>query len=380
MASLFQRFRQRLRSNAGDEAGSQSQPVQITTESAANEPLTNEASQQEAAVVVEQQAEQISQEPEPSPSQQLETNEENDGQNEEPKDEANQVDEEVASTIPEEPQPSRWRDDLYIQTRKNFQRTTKEAFALNQFMSEMPPILPTDMQHYRSVNTAIFIQSVFHNFALILQGFLSGFALFHTVMAFSFADVASLVKGYSHMAAPMHAAFYFCFVISAIDAMDRFETGGTWRETLSRWIGLQRGGLALLISICGTCATVVMTKFEEYLATDLSTDTSSQQTISINIWHWLSAVRAACAVSGWLLIALQPTANFTRDQLIAMAPELQTNGQFGASNMSSESNRLANARGVISSLANSVARLDRLDLSQDFLTSIKVLAAHQAKS
>jgi hypothetical protein len=27
------------------------------------------------------------------------------------------VDEEVASTIPDEPKPSRWRDDLYIQTR-----------------------------------------------------------------------------------------------------------------------------------------------------------------------------------------------------------------------------------------------------------------------
>jgi hypothetical protein len=105
-------------------------------------------------------------------------------------------------------------------------------------MADMPPILSTEMQHYQSVGTAIFIQSIFHNFALILQGlpslticfqfrpppilgFLSGFALFHTIMAFSFTDVASLVKGYSHMAAPMHAAFYFCFVISAIDAMDR---------------------------------------------------------------------------------------------------------------------------------------------------------------
>jgi hypothetical protein len=88
-------------------------------------------------------------------------------------------------------------------------------------MADMPPILSTEMQHFRSVNTAIFIQNIFHNFALILQGFLSGFALFHTIMAFSFSDVASLVKGYSQMAAPMRAAFYFCFVISAIDAMDR---------------------------------------------------------------------------------------------------------------------------------------------------------------
>jgi divalent metal cation (Fe/Co/Zn/Cd) transporter len=106
------------------------------------------------------------------------------------------------------------------------------------------------------------------------------------------------------------------FVFNGI--LFRFETGGTWRETLSRWIGLQRGGLALLIAICGTCATVIMTKFEEYLSTDLSKD-SNPQTASINAWHWLSAVRAVCAVAGWLLIALQPTANFTRDQLLAMA-------------------------------------------------------------
>lgn len=53
---------------------------------------------------------------------------------------------------------------------ENFRRTTKEAFALDQFMADMPQMLPTEMQHYRSVNTAIFIQGIFHNFALILQG------------------------------------------------------------------------------------------------------------------------------------------------------------------------------------------------------------------
>jgi hypothetical protein len=98
-------------------------------------------------------------------------------------------------------------------------------------------------------------------------------------------DVVSLVKGYQYMAAPMHATFYFCFVISAIDAMDRFETGDSWKQTLGRLIGLQKGGLGLVIAFFGTATTVVMTKFEEYLATNLNND-DTPQTASINAWHW----------------------------------------------------------------------------------------------
>jgi hypothetical protein len=55
------------------------------------------------------------------------------------------------------------------------------------------------------------------------SGFLSGLTTFHAIVAFVFTDVIALVKGYQHMAAPMHAIFYFCFVISAIDAMDRYS-------------------------------------------------------------------------------------------------------------------------------------------------------------
>jgi hypothetical protein len=175
-----------------------------------------------------------------------------------------------------------------------------------------------EMHYYRSVSTAIFIQNIFHNVALILQGFLSGFSLFHTIMAFGFVDIVLLVKDYQYLSAPIHATFYFCFVISAIDAMDRFETGESWRQTLGRLIGLQRGGLGLLIAVSGTAVTVIMTRFEQYLSMNLNNDIVPQKG-KINLWHWLSAIRSVCAISAWLLIALQPSANYTRDQLIAMA-------------------------------------------------------------
>lgn len=32
-------------------------------------------------------------------------------------------------------------------------------------------------------------------------------------------------------------------------------------------------------------------------------------------WQWLSAFRAICALIGWILLALQPTSNFTKEHL-----------------------------------------------------------------
>ncbi|KAI6188257.1 Transmembrane protein [Aphelenchoides besseyi] len=274
----------------------------------------------------------------------------------------------AASIVPDEPEPSKFRDDLYIQMRQNFRRTTREAFAINQLMSEIPPLTSAEMQHYRSVSTAISIQTVFHNFALVLQGLLSGLAVFHSIVAFVFTDINAMTKEYKQMAAPMHAVFYFCFVVTAIGAMDRFETGGSWRHTIDRCMKLQRGGLALLIAFIGTSSTAAMTKFEEYLTMQLP-DILEPNSSLVIAWRWLSFTRAVCAVCSWLLIALQPTANYTRDQLLAMAPQLEMQVDGLETDISSENARIAN-RGIVS-LANSAGGLN---LSQELIASMRLAA------
>ncbi|KAI6215203.1 hypothetical protein M3Y94_00357600 [Aphelenchoides besseyi] len=88
-------------------------------------------------------------------------------------------------------------------------------------------------------------------------------------------------------------------------------------------------------------------------------------------WRWLSFTRAVCAVCSWLLIALQPTANYTRDQLLAMAPELGNEIQVDGldTDISSDNARLAN-RGIVS-LANSAGGLN---LSQELIASMRLAA------
>lgn len=113
MSSIFQRFKQRFKStdNTGGEASAEVRNVPQIIESPAVDPPMEE-SREEAAN--EEQEESMPSTSHQQPSERMESVE---SQPDEATEETRQVDEEVASTIPDEPQPSRWRDDLYIQTR-----------------------------------------------------------------------------------------------------------------------------------------------------------------------------------------------------------------------------------------------------------------------
>uniref|UniRef100_A0A915DPU4 Transmembrane protein n=1 Tax=Ditylenchus dipsaci TaxID=166011 RepID=A0A915DPU4_9BILA len=187
------------------------------------------------------------------------------------------------------------------------------------------------LQYYLAVNSAIFVQNCFHNFSLIIQGFLSGLAVGHAFFAFVFADPDVLIRGYQWMAVPAQSLFYFCYAISALDALDRFEMHKSFRIAFFNFVTLQKGALVVIIWLAGCACSILMTQTDEHLATwdlDILSNMSAKDSSWNNAqasdmliqWRWLSCARAVLALLGWLFLALQPSANYSRDHLANFIP------------------------------------------------------------
>uniref|UniRef100_A0A914E9H9 Uncharacterized protein n=1 Tax=Acrobeloides nanus TaxID=290746 RepID=A0A914E9H9_9BILA len=249
-------------------------------------------------------------------------------------------------------EPSKPTDDVYIQMHRSFRRTNRQAFEKSQENLDKPTKPHLNEQYLVGVKFAIVVQTMFHNFSMVLQGFLSGLSVGHAVFAFVFAEPPTekciiknpfqktflqffsisfqkivffltsnspkkdvLVRGYQWMAIPVQAAFYVCYTISAITALDRLETGTSIRETIQKFISLQRGSFGVIVWATGTVCSVLTTAYDEYLAnSDMGILTENNSRVLI-AWRSLSLARAICALIGWLLIALQPQANFTLEKL-----------------------------------------------------------------
>ncbi|KAI1726111.1 protein kinase domain-containing protein [Ditylenchus destructor] len=231
------------------------------------------------------------------------------------------------------PEPSHETSYLYIQMTRSFRRTTKQAHAISQAEKMLQEKQQAKLGHYYGdVTIAVTVQNTFHNFSLVIQGFLSGLAVGHALFAFVFVDPEVLAGAYKWMAVPSQSMFYFCYAVSAVDALDRLEINSSFRKTLKRFLTLQGGSLAVLIWLAGGVCSALMTQSDEYLA-NWDREQESQHENStlkpiINIenyktetlqnlilWRWMSCARAVFAVLGWLLHALQPSANYLRDHL-----------------------------------------------------------------
>ncbi|KAI1732598.1 protein kinase domain-containing protein [Ditylenchus destructor] len=231
------------------------------------------------------------------------------------------------------PEASHETSYLYIQMTRSFRRTTKQAHAISQAEKILQEKQQAKLgQYYGDVTIAVTVQNTFHNFSLVIQGFLSGLAVGHALFAFVFVDPEVLVGAYKWMAVPSQSLFYFCYVVSAVDALDRFEINSSFRKTLKRFLTLQGGSLAVLIWLAGGVCSALMTRSDEYLANwdreqesqpvnsslkpNISIDDYKTETLqNLILWRWLSCARAVFAVLGWLLLALQPSANYLRDHL-----------------------------------------------------------------
>uniref|UniRef100_A0A915PPT5 Uncharacterized protein n=1 Tax=Setaria digitata TaxID=48799 RepID=A0A915PPT5_9BILA len=205
--------------------------------------------------------------------------------------------------------------DVFVQHDKSFRRTDRKRYErmLEARMNDLLSITPSE-----NVQSALMVQTAFHNISLIIQGFLSGFSTMHAIFAFAFASMDIIHENYTWLAMPIQAVFYVCFVISTTAAFDRFETSSSLMNSLKRGLSLQSGALGILLCLTGTIATLVLTSNDdEWFAAPIK-QRKMQNVIDINplfAWHLFSGVRALAGLLSWLLLALSPSNNVLLNQI-----------------------------------------------------------------
>ncbi|VDP12532.1 unnamed protein product [Onchocerca flexuosa] len=204
--------------------------------------------------------------------------------------------------------------DVFVQHDKSFRRTDRKQYEkmLEARTDDLMSITPSE-----SIQSALTVQTAFHNLSLIIQGFLSGFSTSHAIFAFTFADIDVLHKSYAWLAMPIQATFYACFVISTIAAFDRLEISSGLMDNLKRGLSLQSGGLDILLCFIGTIATLVSALYDEWI-TEPVKQQKIQDILAIDplvAWRLLSSVRAIAGLLNWVLLSLSPNSNILLRQI-----------------------------------------------------------------
>uniref|UniRef100_A0A7E4VSL9 Bestrophin/UPF0187 n=1 Tax=Panagrellus redivivus TaxID=6233 RepID=A0A7E4VSL9_PANRE len=218
-------------------------------------------------------------------------------------------------------------EEIYVQMKQRFRRLLRSQIKNTENTTEseaFDEVMTLLLQHFRSVMAAVLLQMLLHHATLVIQGLLAGLVIAHSIFAFVFIEPDLFVRGYQWMALPAQATFYFAFAVSTVNAFDRFEPGESFRETVQKFISLQRGGFNALLWTTGTAASVLMAPLDVRLATaDLDLETYLPlDPQSLTYYRILSLIRSTCATLGWVFVALQPNTNYTRDLLLRLA------GQF----------------------------------------------------
>ncbi|VDK77307.1 unnamed protein product [Onchocerca ochengi] len=247
--------------------------------------------------------------------------------------------------------------DVFVQHDKCFRRTDRKQYEkmLESRTDDLMSITPSE-----SIQSALTIQTAFHNLSLIIQVKFSvddhinriwDFKLnnrlyiwcyieasmlvyFPSSLAFAFFSVKVvygsvfvkvgvnvskdvLHKSYAWLAMPIQATFYACFVISTIAAFDRLEISSGLMDNLKRGLSLQSGGLDILLCLIGTTATLLSALYDEWIIEPMKQQ-KIQDILAIDplvAWRLLSSVRAIAGLLNWVLLSLSPNSNILLRQI-----------------------------------------------------------------
>ncbi|KAM3725674.1 Transmembrane protein [Dirofilaria immitis] len=204
--------------------------------------------------------------------------------------------------------------DVFVQHDKSFRRTDRKQYEkmLEARTDDLVSIAPSE-----SIQSALTVQVAFHNVSLIIQGFLSGFGIFHAIFAFALVDIDILQKNYAWLAMSIQATFYACFAISTIAALDRLEISSSLMDNLKRGLSLQGGSLETLLCLIGTMATLLSSLYDEWLAEPMKQQ-KNQYVMVIDplvAWRLLSGARATAGLLSWFLLTFSPNTNTLLKQI-----------------------------------------------------------------
>lgn len=224
----------------------------------------------------------------------------------------------VAQTLPSQP-----LDVLFIERRDGHGFTRERKTRLLQ-MEEDKKELPS-VPSRRQMTTAEFAVSVhnaFRSFSLFCHGLLAGLALCQVIFVYSLSKNgtgdANFLENYHRLAQPLQSLYYMLFAICTVSVFDRYDMAnprsGFFQGLLTRptrilSISAYLFALVFSVSVANIDDRISLYKENQNLGDDAETSSL------LDTWRIINLMRGLGAFLGWVLVALQPTKDYTAQNL-----------------------------------------------------------------
>ncbi|XP_032241891.1 transmembrane protein 237 [Nematostella vectensis] len=222
----------------------------------------------------------------------------------------------IAQTLPSQP-----LDIVFIQNRDGHGFRSERKARMTQLDSERKDASPVNLGHEQTTaEFAVSVHRAYRSFALFCHGLLAGFALCQCIFVYSLSTHGDTVflTYYSKLALPVQSLYYMLFALCTVSVFDRYDMAnprsGFFHGLLtrpSRILSISAYLFALVFSI-----SVANIDDRISLHNNPPELWGSKETTSLlDTWRIINLMRVLGAALGWVLVALQPTKDYTAENL-----------------------------------------------------------------
>lgn len=224
----------------------------------------------------------------------------------------------VAQTLPSQP-----LDVLFIERRDGHGFTRERKTRLLQLEEERkePQTVPSSRQ-MTTAEFAVSVHRAFRSFSLFCHGLLAGLALCQVIFVYSLSNNGkgddNFLENYYKLAQPLQSLYYMLFAICTVSVFDRYDMAnprsGFFHGLLtrpSRILSISAYLFALVFSISVANIDDRISLYKEHEDLWSGAETSSL----LETWRIINLMRVLGAVLGWVLVAVQPTKDYTAQNL-----------------------------------------------------------------
>ncbi|XP_020630126.1 transmembrane protein 237A-like isoform X1 [Orbicella faveolata] len=224
----------------------------------------------------------------------------------------------TAQTLPSQP-----LDVVFIERRDGQGFTRERKTRLLQLEEERKE--PQSIPSSRPMTTAEFAVSVhraFRSFSLFCHGLLAGLALCQVIFVYSLSNSSEgdvvFLDNYYKLAQPLQSLYYMLFAICTVSVFDRYDMAnprsGFFHGLLTRpsrilSISAYLFALVFSISVANIDDRISLYKVHDNLWGDAETSSL------LETWRIINLMRVLGAVLGWVLVSVQPTKDYTAQNL-----------------------------------------------------------------
>ncbi|XP_031558406.1 transmembrane protein 237A-like [Actinia tenebrosa] len=224
----------------------------------------------------------------------------------------------LSQTLPSQP-----LDVVFIQTRDGHGFKSERKTRINQLEEERRTASPMEIEREKTTaEFAVSVHRAFRSFSLFCHGLLAGFALCQCIFVYSLSDHVGgdkiFLEYYCKMAQPIQSIYYMLFALCTVSVFDRYDMAnprsGFFQGLLNRpsrilSISAYLFALVFSISVANIDDRISLYKSPQNLWE------SEETTSLLETWRIINLMRVLGAIMGWILVALQPTKDYTAQNL-----------------------------------------------------------------